>query len=52
LSKLRAVFAGATTLSITKLSIMTFSIMELRIKGINVTLSKNDTEYNNALPLF
>jgi len=37
---------GATTVSITTVSIMTVSI-----KGFYVTLSINDTQHNNALPL-
>jgi hypothetical protein len=39
------------TFRITTLSIMTFSITGLSIKGFYVTLSKNDTRHNNALPL-
>ncbi len=35
----------------TTLSIMTFSLPTLTIKGSYVTVSMNDTQHNNALPL-
>jgi hypothetical protein len=41
-----AINNGATTLSITALSIMTLSL-----KGLNVTLSISDAQHNNVLPL-
>jgi hypothetical protein len=47
-SKCTAVFCGAATLSIA-----TFSKAALSIEGLlNVTLCINDTQHNNAVPLF
>jgi hypothetical protein len=39
---------GATTLSITRFSIKTFSILTLGIKGIFETLSINDIQHNST----
>ncbi len=46
ISKNKLYIEGAMTLSITTLSIMTLSI-----KGLYMTLNKNDTQHSNALPL-
>ncbi len=39
------------TISITTLSITTLSIRTLRIKGLFVTVSMNDTQHANTLPI-